>query len=71
MTDPTHGSVIGIQVAYEKALLADIELLERQARRGTRVTAADVSAFLARYGTSFDELPRYLQEAIDRIELSG
>ena len=70
MTDPTHGSVIGIQVTYEKALLADVELLERQTRRGTRVTAADVSALLARYGTSFDALPRYLQEAIDRIDLA-
>ena len=29
MTDPTHGSMIGIQVAYEKALLTDVELLER------------------------------------------
>lgn len=70
MTDPTHGSVIGIQVAYEKALLTDVELLERQARRDTRVTAADVSALLARYDTSFEALPHYLQEAIDRIELS-
>lgn len=71
MTDPKHGSAIGIQVAYEKALLTDVELLERQARRGARVTAADVSALLARYGTSFDALPRYLQEAIDRIDLAG
>ena len=70
MTDPTHGSVIGAQVAYEKALLTDVELLERQAHRGTRVTTADVSALLARYGTSFDALPHYLQEAIDRIDLA-
>lgn len=70
MTDPTHGSVIGIQVAYEKALLTDVELLERQARRGARVTVADVSALLARYGASFGALPRYLQEAIDRIDLA-
>ena len=68
MTDPTHGSVIGAQVAYEKALLTDIELLERQAHRGTHVTATDVSALLARYDTSFDALPHYLQEAIDRID---
>ena len=68
MTDPTHGSVIGIQVAYEKALLTDVEALERQARRGTHVTATDVSALLARYDTSFDALPHYLQEAIDRID---
>lgn len=70
MTDPTHGSVIGIQIAYEKALLTDIEALERQARRGARVTAADVSALLARYDASFDALPHYLQEAIDRIDLA-
>ena len=70
MTGPTHGSVIDIQVAYEKALLTDVELLERQARRGTRVTAADVSALLARYDTSFGALPHYLQEAIDRIDLA-
>lgn len=70
MTDPTHGSVIGIQIAYEKALLTDVELLERQARRGTHVTAADVNALLARYDASFDVLPHYLQEAIDRIDLA-
>ena len=70
MTDSMHGSVIGIQVAYEKALLTDVELLERQARRGTRVTTADASALLARYDTSFDALPHYLQEAIDRIDLA-
>ena len=70
MTDPTHGSAIGIQVAYEKALLTDVELLERQARRGARVTAADVSALLARYDASFDALPHYLQEAIDHIDLA-
>lgn len=70
MTDPKHGSAIGAQVAYEKALLTDVEMLERQARRGARVTAADVSGLLARYGTSFAELPHYLQEAIDRIDLA-
>ena len=70
MTDPTHGSAIGIQVTYEQALLADIELLERQARRSTRVTAVDVSALLARYGASFDALPHYLQEAIGHINLT-
>ena len=67
---PNHASAIGIQVAYEKALLANVELLERQTRRGARVTAADVSALLARYGTSFDARPHYLQEAIDRIDLA-
>ena len=67
---PNHASAIGIQVAYEKGLLANVVLLERQTRRGARVTAADVSALLARYGTSFDALPHYLQEAIDRIDLA-
>lgn len=67
---PDHSSALGVQVAYEKALLADVELFERQTRRGSRVTAADVSALLARYGTSFDALPHYLQEAIDRIDLA-
>jgi len=70
MTDATHGSAIGIKVAYEMALLTDVEMLARQARRGARVTAADVSAFLARYSTSFDALPHHLQEAIDRIDLA-
>lgn len=70
MTDSVHGSVIGIQVAYEMSLLTDVESLERQARRGTRVTARDVNALLARYDTSFDALPHYLQEAIDHIDLA-
>ncbi len=56
-------------VAYEQALLADIELLKKRAARGEAVRAADVTALLARYGTSFSALPLYLQEAIDRIEL--
>ena len=57
-------------VAYEKALLADIELLQKRAVRGEAVRAADVTALLARYGTSFGLLPRYLQTAIDRIDLA-
>ena len=56
-------------VAYEQALLTDIELLQKRAARGEVVRAADVTALLARYGTSFGALPRYLQEAVERIEL--
>ncbi len=56
-------------VAYEKALLADVELLQKRAGRGEAVRASDVTALLARYGTSFDALPHYLQAEIDRIEL--
>lgn len=57
-------------VAYEKALLADVELLQKRAARGEAVLAADVTALLARYGTSFEQLPHYLQAAIDRIDLA-
>ena len=42
----------------------------RRAARGHRVTAADVTALLERYGTTFEALPRYLQDAIDRIDLT-
>ena len=57
-------------VAYEQALLTDIELLQKRAARGEVVRAADVTALLARYGTSFEALPHYLQAAIDRIDLT-
>ncbi len=59
-----------LSVAYEQALLTDIELLQRRAKRGEAVRAADVTALLARYGTSFAALPRYLLKEIDRIELA-
>ncbi|WP_321974027.1 hypothetical protein [Paratractidigestivibacter sp.] len=58
------------QIPYELSLLSDIEALEQRASRGQVVTAADVDALLARYGTTFAQLPRYLQEAIDRIDLT-
>ena len=58
-----------LMVAYEQALLTDIELLQKRAARGEAVRAADVTALLGRYGISFAALPRYLQTAIDRIEL--
>ena len=70
MTHPSHDSLLGIQIAYEKALLTDVEVLGRRAARGHRVTAADVTALLERYGTTFEALPRYLQDAIDRIDLT-
>ena len=58
------------QIPYELLLLSDAEALERQASRGEVVRAADVDALLARYGTAFVQLPHYLQEAIDRIDLA-
>ncbi len=57
-------------LVYEKALLADVELLQKRAARGEVVHAADVTALLARYSTSFEQLPHYLQAAIDRIDLA-
>ena len=56
-------------VAYEQALLTDVALLQKRAARGEAIHAAAVTALLARYGISFAALPRYLQTAIDRIEL--
>ncbi len=56
-------------VTCEKALLADVELLQKRVARGEVVHAADVTALLARYGTSFEQLPHYLQTAIDCIDL--
>lgn len=57
------------QALYEFSLLSDVKLFERHSQTGRRVTAADVDALLARYGTRFNQLPYYLQEAIDRIDL--
>lgn len=57
-------------IAYEQALLTDIRLLQKRAARGEVVRAADVTALLVRYGTSFELLPRYLQVEIDCIELA-
>ena len=58
------------QIPYELSLLSDVEALERRASRGEVVRATDVDALLARYGAAFALLPRYLQEAIDRIDLA-
>ena len=49
------------QIPYELSLLSDVETLERRASRGEVMRAADVDALLARYGTAFAQLPRYLQ----------
>lgn len=54
MTAVEHFAVASAQVPYEIALLADIEPLEQRSRAEQRVTAADVDALLARYGTRFD-----------------
>ncbi len=59
-----------ILVTYEQALLTDIELLQKRAARGEAIRAADITALLARYGTTFEALPHYLQAAIDRIDLT-
>ncbi len=56
-------------VAYEKALLTDVELLQKRAACGEAVRAADVTELLARCGASFEQLPHYLQAAIDCIDL--
>lgn len=56
---------------FEKALLTDIQLIQRRASCGESITPADVTNLLRRYGTSFGELPRYLKDAIDRIDLAG
>lgn len=44
--------------------------LERRAGRGGEVLPREITALLNRYGTSFDELPPYLQEAVDRVDLT-
>ena len=61
---------MNLMETYEQALLTDIELLQKRAGRGGAIYAADVTALLARYGTTFEALPHYLQAAIDRIDLT-
>lgn len=58
-------------ILYEASLITDLECLERRADRGEVVRAQEVTDLLARYGTSFDELPHYLQDAVNRIDLEG
>ena len=57
-------------VAYEQALLTDIELLRKHSSPDVAVHADDVTKLLAGYGTTFDALPHYLQAAIDRMDLA-
>lgn len=57
-------------ILYEASLITDLECLKRRASRGEAVYARDVTRLLENYGTSFDELPYYLQAAIDRIGLA-
>lgn len=57
-------------IHYEASLIADLERLERRADRGEVVYAREVTRLLESYGTSFDELPHYLQAAVDRIDLA-
>ncbi len=54
----------------EASLITDPECLERRADRGEAVFAREVTRLLESYGTSFDELPHYLQAAVDRIDLA-
>lgn len=57
-------------ILYEASLTTDLERLERRADRGEAVYAREVTRLLESYGTSFDELPHYLQDAVDRIDLA-
>lgn len=57
-------------ILYEASLITDLERLERRANRGEVVHAREVARLLESYGTSFDELPHYLQAAVDRIDLA-
>lgn len=56
-------------ILYEAALITDLECLEQRADRGEAVRAQEVTDLLARYGASFDELPHYLQDTVNRIDL--
>lgn len=57
-------------ILYEASLITDLECLERRANRREAVYAREVTRLLESYGTSFDELPYYLQAAVDRINLA-
>lgn len=57
-------------ILYETSLITDLECLERRADRREAVYAREVTRLLESYGTSFDELPHYLQAAVDRINLA-
>lgn len=57
-------------VLYKASLITNLECLERRADRGEAVYAREITRLFESYGTSFDELPRYLQAVIDRINLA-
>ena len=57
-------------ILYEASLITDLKCLERWADRGEAVYACEITQLLESYGTSFDELPHYLQAAVDRIDLA-
>ena len=57
-------------ILYEASLITDLECLKRRADRGDAVYAREITRLLESYGTSFDELPHYLQAAVDRIDLA-
>lgn len=57
-------------ILYEASLITDLEHLERRAERGEAVYTREVTRLLESYGTSFDELPHYLQAAVNRIDLA-
>lgn len=57
-------------ILYEASLITDLECLKRRADRGEAVYAREATRLLESYGTSFDELPHYLQAAVDRIDLA-
>lgn len=57
-------------IFYEASLITDLEYLERRADRGEAVYAHEITRLLESYGTSFDELPHYLQTAVDRVDMA-
>lgn len=57
-------------ILYEAALITDLECLERRADRGEAVYTREITRLFESYGTSLDELPHYLQAAVDRIDLA-
>lgn len=59
-----------LQLPFEASLLMDLEDLERRAGRGEEILPHEITALLNRYGASFGELPPYLQEAVDRVDLT-
>lgn len=57
-------------ILHEASILNEAQMMGDRAKRGEHVWASDVSAMLDRYSTTFDELPGYLRQAIDEIDLA-